>query len=546
MRTTRWVFWICTALYLAVGLYLTLGQGFLMGDALSRISAARSVWFSRDPHLAAIGFVFTPLTALAQLPTVLLSDWWPGLTSWGVTGVVMSAPFMAGAVVQIFKIGTDRGCPMWLVWLVAAVFALNPMLVFYGGNGMSEAPFLLMMCWAGRRLIRWCTTDDVHDLMAVGIALGVAYLARYDAVAAGAAATAFVFVVAVLRRGWTNRRTLVRSALLDAVLVTFPVAMSFILWAVISWLITGQAFQQFSSAYGNTNILEQSGGGSTDAVYALLFSIAATTIMGPALPLLFPVSLVLAWQRRDLEVVTAIVMFGSILAFPFYSYVSGSTFPFLRFYFCALPLMAVLALQLVPAGAPLIERRHGPHGSPRTPMSGSRLAPAVLAAVIVIATPAVTGPVMLLSPSLSSQQYALRSVFFTDPTDPTPGRATERRIIASFSTEREIAKYLDAMNLPETSILMDTVYGFAIFTATERPRTFVIPSDHDFTSILNNPSRFGIRYILAVPNSGRGESDAVNRRFPTLYETGGDVATLELEIPNDGQDQPVWRLYRVS
>jgi hypothetical protein len=33
---------------------------------------------------------------------------------------------------------------------------------------------------------------------------------------------------------------------------------------------------------------------------------------------------------------------------------------------------------------------------------------------------------------------------------------------------------------------------------------------------------------------------------PTLYGDGADIATLELEIPNDGDGQPNWRLYRVN
>lgn len=41
-------------------------------------------------------------------------------------------------------------------------------------------------------------------------------------------------------------------------------------------------------------------------------------------------------------------------------------------------------------------------------------------------------------------------------------------------------------------------------------------------------------------------SDALNLRYPTLYETGADIATLELEIPSDGVSQPDWRLYRVD
>lgn len=58
--------------------------------------------------------------------------------------------------------------------------------------------------------------------------------------------------------------------------------------------------------------------------------------------------------------------------------------------------------------------------------------------------------------------------------------------------------------------------------------------------------RCRIAYLLAVPPEGRGQSDALNLRYPTLYDTGADIATLELEIPNDGDSQPNWRLDRVN
>jgi hypothetical protein len=72
-----------------------------------------------------------------------------------------------------------------------------------------------------------------------------------------------------------------------------------------------------------------------------------------------------------------------------------------------------------------------------------------------------------------------------------------------------------------------------------------VPSDPDFTDLLNAPLENGIKYLLAVPPVGRGVSDALNLRYPTLYETGADIATLELEVANDGDSQPNWRLYRV-
>ena len=81
--------------------------------------------------------------------------------------------------------------------------------------------------------------------------------------------------------------------------------------------------------------------------------------------------------------------------------------------------------------------------------------------------------------------------------------------------------------------------------ASEHPTRFVIPSDLDFTKILNDPATGGVRYLLTVPNEGRGVSDAINRRYPTIYDNGAELYPVVLEVPNDGADQPNWRLYQV-
>lgn len=44
---------------------------------------------------------------------------------------------------------------------------------------------------------------------------------------------------------------------------------------------------------------------------------------------------------------------------------------------------------------------------------------------------------------------------------------------------------------------------------------------------------------------GRGETAPINLRYPTIYETGSGLATLEMEVKNQGEGQPDWRLYRV-
>ena len=91
-----------------VGYWLQVQHGFILGDALSRVAAAQSVLFSRDPHLAAIGFIFTPLASMVQMPAIGLSPLWPDMTARAFSGTIMSALFMAGAVVQILGMGTNR------------------------------------------------------------------------------------------------------------------------------------------------------------------------------------------------------------------------------------------------------------------------------------------------------------------------------------------------------------------------------------------------------------------------------------------------------
>ena len=180
-RLKVWAFVLTFVVYAAVGYWLQVRHGFILGDALSRVSAAQSVLFSRDPHLAAIGFIFTPLTAMLQIPAVLLTPLWPDLTERAFAGSIMSAVFMAGCVVHIMGIGTDRRLPRGYVLAIAALFAFNPMIIFYGSNGMNEAPFLFFVTWAVRRLIMWMIDDDVHHLIAAGgVAMALSYLTRYD------------------------------------------------------------------------------------------------------------------------------------------------------------------------------------------------------------------------------------------------------------------------------------------------------------------------------------------------------------------------------
>ena len=540
------IFVVTFAVYLGVGYWLQIRHGFLMGDTLSRVAATQAVLFSRDPHLAAIGFIFTPVAAMVQIPAILFSDIWEDLAARAFSGTLMSGAFMAGAAVQIYSMGADRGLPRAYTLTITALFALNPMIVFYGSNGMSEAPFIFFMTWAVRRLIMWTIDDDVHHLVtAGGVAMGLAYLTRYDAAACIAAAGVVVATTTWLRASTPPR---LRRALMDMLIVSGPGAAAFLGWAAAGWLITGEAFAQFTSQYGNTAILEQSGQTAPNFLQGAGFAATCIMLLAPTLVPLALWTVMQRWGRPNWQMlIVPAAMYGAVLAFQAYSYAQGSTFPFLRFFIIAIPMAATLALLGVPDGVPTRATRRGRYAPPVVAPDPRRHTPATY--VAVAATLAVGIPVTVVGmgqPDYAPQEYGLGAVLRAEPDNVSDHKAIERRIARTFETERRIAEHLDSLGLPDSSVITDTVYGFGVLAAAQRPKMFVIPSDPDFTELLNDPSERGVQYLLAVPPTGRGTADALNLRYPTLYDTGAEVATLELEIPNDGDGQPDWRLYRVN
>lgn len=540
------IFLVCLSLYMAVGYWLQIRHGYIMGDTLARAASTQSVLFSRDPHLAALGFIFTPVAAMVQIPAVWFSPIFPDIAGRAFSGTLMSALFMSAAAVQMFSMGRDRGLPRGYSLTITALFALNPMIVFYGSNGMSEAPFIFFMTWAVRRLIMWMVDDDVHHLVtAGGVAMGLAYLTRYDALAAVAAAGLIVGVTTYLRATPAPR---LQRTILDMLIVSGPGVAAFLGWAAAGWLITGEAFAQFTSQYGNAAILEQSGLTAPSLAGAVSFAAACVMLLAPTLVPLVLWVLIQRWGRPNWQMmVVPLAMFGAVLAFQVLSYAQGSTFPFLRFFIVAIPMAATLALLGVPDGVMAPAKRPGKYAPAVTeaePQRRSRATYVAVAATLAIGIPVTA--VGMSQPDYAPQEYGLAAVLAPNPEDVSVRAATEQRIARTFGTERRIADYIESLDLPDSSVITDTVYGFGIIAASRRPKVFVIPSDPDFTELLNDPTANGIRYLLSVPPTGRGTSDALNLRYPTLYETGAEVAALELEIPNDGDGQPDWRLYRVE
>lgn len=521
------------ALYLTAGVVLALINHSLVGDAWSRVGNAYYVLYSRDPHLAAMGFVWNPLPSLLTLPFLPLMAAWPPLVREGFINNIYSAIFMAFAAQQILGTMRDMRVATPIALAVTLLFALHPIIVQYGANGMTEALFILLLVVLIRNLTRWSRTNGTAPLVGAGIALGLAYLVRYEAAPVGAAAGLYV-------AGWTfmrlpgPRRDRLIGAIADGLVFGAPLAASFVLWALASWLMVGEPFEQFSSAYGTTsqlaadleNIYFGTGQGTPDAiVYSARQIFGLTPLLLPILAIGFVTALV----RRDATILAMVAVFGSIIVFALWAWLTGKTGGWLRYYITVIPFTALAAGWAIghvwswwdmPGRAGWIGRA----------FVGGRRSLAI----------GVTGAVLaMLAVSLPSGA----GVLF----DRTLGRP-EGTIndIRRWESGRDVAAYIDGMGLDEGSVLLDVFLGFPIVLHTEDPRQFVITPDRDFPAVLQDPDTFGVEYLLVPPPDVElGELDAVNRAFPGVYEDGGGIAELVTEF-----DSPVenfhWRLYRLA
>jgi hypothetical protein len=565
--------------YLAVGALIVFGYRSVPIDTWARVGNAFYALYSRDPHLGAIGFVLPPVPTLAIMPILPFKAIWPALVTSAFAAPITSAAFMAGSVVLVRRILLDLAVPARLSWLALALFALHPMIVYYGGNGLTEAPFVFCLLWATSSFLRWLDRGRLADLVRLGIGLAIGYLTRYEFIAAAPVAVGVVAVVSYLRApGPTSERR--TGAVADAVIAGLPFGMAFVGWAFVSWLLVGSPFAQFTSIYGNSSqvqilhqsVVQQTGQGTTAA-----FGYVAAQVLGlaPLLPVIGLLAVLRAAWRPDRRVLAPLAIMGGPLVFSVIAFLAASTVGFLRYEIAAIPLLAVLAGVLLAGRGPsqygavrvswptavgrararLMERlRVVSRLRARVPISvasvrfGARR-PRLRAALgatfglllaVGVALSLVTGVATMRDPLIAREEAdALRPVLGNDP----PAISTSY-VLATHDGAARVAAAIDALDLSKGTVLLDVATGNAIVLQSAHPDWFVITPDRDFDQVLADPASFGVRYMVVIGNTGEGALDALNRAYPTLYATGAGFARLVGEYNEAGAGG--WRLYRID
>jgi len=182
--------------------FYTQGAILLYGDAVAHIHIARRVFDSITPGLLRLGTVWLPLPHILMIPFVV-SNW---MWRTGVGGSIVSMIAYVAGTVGVFRLVRARTSRA-AAWLAAAIYALNPNLIYLQATALTEPLYLALFIWAVVFLddtVRPREGEPIPErtrsLERAAIMIAAAMLTRYDGwwLAGCALAAAFFFAVLML------------------------------------------------------------------------------------------------------------------------------------------------------------------------------------------------------------------------------------------------------------------------------------------------------------------------------------------------------------
>jgi hypothetical protein len=537
---------IAFAVYFTVAILLDFKYQILPLDAVSRMANGYYVLWSRDPHLAAIGFVWSPLQSIADIPLLLFKPLFPVLATHDLAGSIVSVLAGVGAVHQVHAALREWGVTRWPRLVLTLVFGINPMILYYAGNGMSDMLYTFLLVMTTRYFLRWLHVGGLRPLVYAGSALGLAYLDRYEALGAAGMAAVVVLGVSYWRsQGRVRARIMAASA--DATIFLSPLVATFTSWAVMSFVITGQAFPGISSQYGTSAQTSESVQ-MTLAVRAA-HGLHNVEYLAPLLPVVLVLAIVFSARRRDLRILAPLAILGGSVTFDALGLLAGFLEPWYRYFIVSVPLDVMLVGCILAQGSTVAATSGVARASGGTSSAKSRRTRDYAAGVIGVGAVVVllglsvpsSGRGIFASSVQSSESTELGALFLSHPTK------TEVQWTHHYAHIQSIDAYIGNMHLPNGSIVADT-YGNCtpqIVTSVPNSKVFVIINDRDFQRVLADPLTFGAHYLFVPQPVGVGLVDALNEQYPTLYANGAGFSKLVHQFNADGICAP-YRLYRVT
>jgi len=535
------VFLLALACYLMVAYLADFRYQTFALDSFSRMADGFYIIYSRDPHLSAVGFVWDPLSSVADMVVLLGNHLWPALSHNNMAGSIVSATAMAGAAYQMCAALREWGVSRAPRLLLTAFFALNPMIAYYGGNGMSEGLFIFTLIASTRYLLRWVRDGDLRSLAYSAVALGFCYLTRNEASFAalfGGLAVGGVSYWRCDRRGLSRLKT----ATSDLVIFGVPAFTAAAGWAIVSYVITGQWFAQIQSIYGSA---AQEKLLSHKTVHGrIVYEFHAIEAFAPLLPLLIVVAAVVALRKRDPRVLAPLGVLGGALGFDMLLYMGNGIQDYLRYWIVALPLGVLLLGCLVAAvQSPSATTQVGAHMTTAPSRSGFRgvgVIVAVILVLLVMVPTTISTASGMLNPEVGVEEsLQIGYIFKSHP------NANDLTYPNAYPQALALGRYFENKHLPNGDVVVDNSVGCMpmVIVTSNQPKLYVIPNDRDFQRILSDPITFHARYILEA-DPARFPNTAMNILYPSLWSSGAEFTKMVHQFPSRAAC-PGFRLFKV-
>lgn len=253
---------VLAALSVAALLYCYAHQQLLLyGDAVAHLNIARRVVDNRHPaeSYGQLGTVWLPLQHIAMLPFVWVDRLWQS----GIAGAIPGMLAFVLGTLGIFRLVNARAGQS-AAYLAAAIYALNPNLLYMQTTAMNEPIFLAFFIWSVVYLdeffrgafprsletsVRPAALKPRRALEYCGITLAGGALTRYDG---WFAAAILGILLACAFFVWFYRITdsrLRRSSAKSFVEVLLLNVLVPIYWLIYTWAVSGSALDFVTGPY---------------------------------------------------------------------------------------------------------------------------------------------------------------------------------------------------------------------------------------------------------------------------------------------------------
>lgn|GEM_PF-642216 len=481
--------------YGVVGYFMLTDARIVNFDALQQLNNAYMSWWNSPPKLAAIPLDAAPLGAIAFMPLTLIK---PLATSLVVLPFITAVA--AGLLMALLN-ATMRRCelPTFLRFAFLILFGLNPMFVFYAGNGDSTVIGMMFAGVALLSLISFGTSAETRYLALAGLGMGVASMFDYGYFFWALGITFAIMFIGSDRDDGQDRR---RSSL---IVFLMPVVYVLMLWILVNAVILGSPFGWIQA---QSNLIEVNTTGVLQAVTAdwgSTFSDLAEVVLGIA-PLGFLTVLLLlfagifkrsglAWGLLLLIVLAVAVPVGRAMIADQANLMSLAV---------GLPL-ALLAF----AGAAWVYWAE----------ESWRVGVAIVMAVGLIAA------VPLGWMAMQDYRYQDQAQAFTrwvESRDTQEGAGSIGGHTVGVDPEVAMASFInESLPQEERSILVDENFSYGPMMLSGRPQLFADRADNgegEWETLIENP--FGeVSYMLVTISRG---GDQLRKRYPTAV-SGGEL-----------------------